>query len=526
MRLALPNHVAATLIAAALAAPLPIAAQTLADVRACLVDQLTLPDANGATGIAAAVAVDDVVVLRTGVGTVAPGSTRAVAPSTRFRIASTTKMMTATAALSEVDRGRLALDQRVLDQLPGFTLPGPASWLERVTPRRLLSHQGGMRDYITIDGARDDSALRAFWTDPAATANVPLMVPPGTFYNYANPNFAIAGAVAEASAGVSYRQLMQQRVFAPLGMNRAVFLPSEVVRDDDYAFGVSAGVAYGPNDYDNAWARPAGWAWASADDLLQMARFIQRGNPRILSNASWGVLRGRNVNTFEVLDREWYGFGVFAYDYLVLDDRFHDRVERREHGGNLPGYTTAIVTLPAQRFSMAIVGNGDGLDFDRCVGVAIKATVKFRLPAPSAFPDPGVRPDQFNDYVGWYNENTASPVVGPMYIGRDSASGQLTISLPLLDANQVPYERSLPAVSRDNFLLTVQGFPFLLTGFRQVGAINPQVRYARTRLFVGERIGYIPNLPPPAKSAATRSAFAERLRRHLLEYEGPVLRRY
>jgi CubicO group peptidase (beta-lactamase class C family) len=49
------------------------------------------------------------------------------------------------------------------------------------------------------------------------------MDPPGTFYNYANPNFALAGLALERAGGVSYRQAVANRVLSPLGMKRTLF---------------------------------------------------------------------------------------------------------------------------------------------------------------------------------------------------------------------------------------------------------------------------------------------------------------
>jgi CubicO group peptidase (beta-lactamase class C family) len=62
--------------------------------------------------------------------------------NTLFRIGSTTKTFTGTTAMRLVDRGKLDLDARVREYLPGFATSRP-SVARRVTVRQLLNHSAG-----------------------------------------------------------------------------------------------------------------------------------------------------------------------------------------------------------------------------------------------------------------------------------------------------------------------------------------------------------------------------------------------
>ncbi len=72
---------------------------------------------------------------------------------------------------------------------------------------------------------------------------------------------------------------MQQNVFDPIGMQRTFFLGQEVEADGDYAWGRTVDWAAGtgepavagPRSSDNAWGRPAGFAWSSVIDLAKFA---------------------------------------------------------------------------------------------------------------------------------------------------------------------------------------------------------------------------------------------------------------
>jgi CubicO group peptidase (beta-lactamase class C family) len=450
---------------------------------ACLATAVVAGQAAGTlSGMAAEVVVDGRVVLRYGGGTVAPNASRPVLPSTRFRIASTTKMLTSAALLSLVDQGALRLDSSIVNVVPGFSLPGEPGWVQLITPRLLMSQRAALFDYITIDGPRDDGALSAAFRDPAFTAKVPLWTAPGAFWNYSNQNLIVAGLMAETAARRPYRELMRERIFRPLGMTRAVFLPEEVLVDNDYALGMDGQTVYAPADYDNAWARPSGWTWASADDLMQFARFLLSGNPSVLSRSSWSAMQSPQVDLATLLDLQSYGYGLFVDKFLTLGSgTFYPGVQVVSHGGNLPGYTTLLTTLPAQRFGFVAMANGSNLDLTPCLRVAIAETVSTRLPPPRPVPDLDIQRARFASYVGSYQDRVG--IVGPAEVTLDS-NGGLQIRFPLLDQLQIPYEPKLSAVSRDNFSVSIQGFSFLMTGFRRGGAA---VEYLRTRLFVLRR---------------------------------------
>ena len=74
-----------------------------------------------------------------------------VEPDTIFRLASVTKVLTATLVMQNVEMGRLSLDTPVAEYIPEFGKNGK----EAVSPRHLLSHSSGMSD--KIDGPRPTS---------------------------------------------------------------------------------------------------------------------------------------------------------------------------------------------------------------------------------------------------------------------------------------------------------------------------------------------------------------------------------
>ena len=478
----------------------------LPQTTACLENQLAQGKAaNSFSGIAAAIVLDGRIVYHRGFGTVSPTSTQTVRPSTRFRFGSVTKSMTATALLSYAEEGRIRLHAPVTDLLPGFSLlGGEPGWSDRLTPHLLMTHQGGMPDAPDRNGPGDDSALATSFYDPAFLETVPLMVAPGTFWNYSNTNFSLAGLVVERAAGRPYREVMRRRVFRPLGMTRAVFLPSEVMADNDFAYGVFNGGVIAPDAFDDAVLRPAGTAWGSVDDLAHYMQFLMDGNHEVLSPRMWRTQQARHVDTHELLDLEGYGYGLFVEKDAGFFDSQHQLnlykgVKVVWHGGDIDGYRSTMMTVPRQRFGYASVVNGNydapATNLIPCYQIAAVETIGSRLPAPSPWPGPDVQRDRFVDYVGNYADRIG--VAGPAIVTIGPA-GFLRIRFPMLDEAGVPYDPVLHPFNRDNFTLFVSDLALEVTGIREAG--SNRIAYLRTRFTVLART---PDAQTSLRAAAT-----------------------
>ncbi|MET0146644.1 MAG: serine hydrolase domain-containing protein [Ilumatobacteraceae bacterium] len=140
-----------------------------------------------------------------------------IEPGDRFRIASISKVITATVVLQLVEAGQIKLDDPLGDRLAaivGTTVSDPAA--SAITVRQLLSHTSGFASYQgTFFGGRVDScqsvAQQAFGTGLAAA--------PGTAYRYSNLNFCLLGLLVEDVAGRPYQDVVEDRLLEPLGID-------------------------------------------------------------------------------------------------------------------------------------------------------------------------------------------------------------------------------------------------------------------------------------------------------------------
>ncbi|MGN6240623.1 MAG: serine hydrolase domain-containing protein [Cellulosimicrobium cellulans] len=160
-----------------------------------------------------------------------------VRASTRFDVASVTKLFTAVAVLQQVGEGRLGLDDRIHDHvdLAGTTIP------RDVTIRHLLTHTSGIADDADEEAGESYEAL---WVDRPSysvtrTADfLPGFVhkepnfPPGGGCRYCNVGFVLAGLALEAVTGSTYREHVREHVFARAGMDRSGFFRMDEAEPD------------------------------------------------------------------------------------------------------------------------------------------------------------------------------------------------------------------------------------------------------------------------------------------------------
>jgi CubicO group peptidase (beta-lactamase class C family) len=145
-----------------------------------------------------------------------------------FQIMSMTKPMTAAALMMLVEEGKVVLTDPVERYLPEFaTQPGPGSGHRSITLYQILTHTSGMEGDPPADRRKE---IQYDMTVPLADAvkffaTAPLHAAPGAEWRYSNMGIATIGRVVEGISGMPYEKFMQQRLFAPLGMNDSFFFP-------------------------------------------------------------------------------------------------------------------------------------------------------------------------------------------------------------------------------------------------------------------------------------------------------------
>lgn len=172
-------------------------------------------------------------------GTRAEGSDEPVTLETTFGLWSTTKAVTATAALQQVEDGALDLDAPAAKYAPaigdlkvieGFDDQGEPILREpkaQVTTRQLLTHTGGFAyDFFNETYARlaTEHGQPSVATCTKAALTTPLTFDPGERWQYGS-NLDWVGQVVEGITGKRLGEAFAERIFAPLGMSETSFAP-------------------------------------------------------------------------------------------------------------------------------------------------------------------------------------------------------------------------------------------------------------------------------------------------------------
>lgn len=451
----------------------------------------------GAPGAAVAVIEDGKVTFARGFGSKDPNADVPVKATTLFRIGSVNKMLTAAALLAQVGKGKMDLEAPVTTYVPDFQFDLDPTWAPSIRGEHLLTHTSGMSDYLEIEVgafAKTDEALESFLTGQFGSVDY-LMVPAGTFYNYSNPNFYLAGLLAEKASGKLYRQVMKEEVFAPLGMDRTFFLGSEVLADGDYAIGKSGGFPgipeiIQPDTYDNAWARPAGYASSSVLDLAKFVAFLLDGDDAIMPKSLVDEMQTPKVNMQELGDRLSYGYGLMISDGFFLGTPDDYRATKFvQHGGDIPGFAATLCYAPELRFGFIGLASTDGARLRKSMVTALETLAP--LPAPSTPPDLTVDPASFDAMAGTYQDDFNVGTITVTKVGD-----ALEVSMPAVDQAGIDYNPVLEPYAPGNFILGIQGTALPVTF---IADESGEYRYFRTRAFVGIR----PDAPPPPPPALT-----------------------
>jgi D-alanyl-D-alanine carboxypeptidase len=263
-------------------------------------------------------------------------------PQMQYSIGSISKQFTAAAVLLLAQEGKLNINDPVSKYLPELTRA------HEVTIRMLLSHTSGYQDYWPED------YVMTSMMSPTTAQHIldewgkrPLDFDPGTQWQYSNTNYVIAGRIVEQVSGMALIDLLEKRIFLPLGMvnvydTDASRLPAtDPIGYERHALGPPR-----PSPQEGAgWMFAAGELAMPAHDLalwdislidrslLSPASYTQMFTPVLLKNG----------------DNSGYGLGVF----LTKRDG-HAVIE---HSGEVSGFVSENMVFPANRAAIVVLTN-------------------------------------------------------------------------------------------------------------------------------------------------------------------------
>lgn len=293
-------------------------------------------------------------------------------PGTLYRVGSVAKPVTATAVFSLVEDGDLELDDAVPEYVPAFDPPG-----DPVTVGELLSHTSGMPNdgfaaRVAAENLGADADVEAdldTWEGFEAflAAHTDDRVTDRRDHQYYNTGYVVLGRLIESVTDTEYREAVRERVFDPLGMDRATFDAGVVNRHLEDDGGADVACPYEPDEAGEEFTPvtasetpllvPAGGLVASVRDLAAFVGGFASGEFPV-----GAPLRDRMVTpvvtarTFlDGRSREY----AYGWDVRSLSD---DTLVG--HPGNVDGGSGYVGVLLEDGLGVAVACNAIGLGPD------------------------------------------------------------------------------------------------------------------------------------------------------------------
>jgi CubicO group peptidase (beta-lactamase class C family) len=306
-----------------------------------------------------------------GLGTLRVGEDAPPGATSVFRIASMTKSFTAATVLALRDDGLLNLDDPIARHVPELaSLRYPTADSPLITIRHLLTMTAGLPTDDPWGDRQQGLDLGAF--SRLLTGGLSFAWAPATRFEYSNTGYGILGRLITNVAGREYRDVVRERLLAPLGMDSTRFDEAEVEPDRLARGYLWRDGAYVEEPMDGYGALASmGGLFTSIEDLARWATFFldavpPRDDPegaQPLSRATRremqqpmvpadGGLRLTHASADAMPEAEslHYGYGLFQTDDV--------RVGRIVgHGGGYPGFGSHMRWHPASGLGIVAVAN-------------------------------------------------------------------------------------------------------------------------------------------------------------------------
>lgn len=260
-------------------------------------------------------------------GTTHRDSGQAVRTDSPYHSASIGKTMLAVVYGMLVDEGTIRYDDKINawlapDILEGLFVVDGLDHSDQVTVEHLLSHTSGVGDYFEGPVTSGQTMLELMESDPdqrftpekliAFTRDNQIPVGlPGQQFHYSDTGYILLGLILEAIEGKPYSAILDDRIFAPLGMKDSYLM--------FHREGAAAPIGVYLNDIDLSDKKALSVDWSGGgvvttmDDLLTFMKALEHGE--LLSDETHGKMTDFRHDYDKGIR---YGLGMMYFDFSEL----------------------------------------------------------------------------------------------------------------------------------------------------------------------------------------------------------------
>lgn len=289
-----------------------------------------------------------------------------VHPDTMFKSGAVGMQFTALAAMLLVEDGKLGLDESIARYLP----QAPAAW-KRVTIRQLLNHTSGLpatpAGEFRTDYSDDELLAILYKQDIGFTA--------GARWRFSYVDYVVLGFIIRKATGEYHGDLLNRRVFRPLGMTRARSIDEIAIVPDR-----AAGYERRDGALRNAeWVSPT--ANSTADGTLYLSLLDYAAwdaglaDHKLLSPTSWAEI----ARPAAIASGKTYPYGFGWYQQVQAGQAVW------HHAGSWQGFRSAIVRYLGDGLTVVALANSDDADAE-AIARHVAGLVEPKLALPPAAP--------------------------------------------------------------------------------------------------------------------------------------------
>ena len=284
-------------------------------------------------------------------------------PEMQYRIGSITKTFTAVAVMQMRDAGKLDLDDRLEQHVPGLANGSP-------TLRRMLAHTSGLQReagemFVTGEAPPIEQVL-------AAMDEYEQVLPEARAHHYSNLGYALLGEVVARASGVPYTEYVDREIIAPLGLERTSWYEHEP-HALAYLVDAFAGTARREAHSDMAGVAAMGQLWSTVGDLCRWGAFLVEGREGVLAPTTAEEMWAPQVM---MNPDEWTAGWGLGLELVNANGQVFGG-----HGGAMPGFLAGLYLNRTSRVGAAVLTNSGTRAPTREIALELAGIALDRWPA-------------------------------------------------------------------------------------------------------------------------------------------------
>ena len=344
----------------------------------------------------------------------------------KYKVGSITKTFTATLVWQLIEEGELSLDTKLAAFYP------KVANAKQITIGQMLNHHSGIHNYT------DEPDFMTYYSSPQDHSflinkieGFEAYFEPGEKAAYNNNNYLLLGYILEQVSGKSYAELLNDRIYKPLGMKSSLL--GKAVNPDN-------GEAYSYRLQDEKWQQVPEWDMSVAYSAGAVVSTTEDLDKFIRGLFAGKLIKAESLEKMITLE-DGFGQGIFGTKYKYGDKE----LQGYWHNGGIEAFISHMAYYPEKDLSVVVLTNGLNYDIRKIYEVLLDAYFGKEVPVPEFGKVVDLAPELLEPLQGYYKSEThpldiaITLVDGQLFA---QATGQGGFPLSALDENSFEFVKA------------------------------------------------------------------------------------